>query len=157
NIKIRGDGTVKVLDFGLAKLVEQGSGIGDQGSGGAIGAASMSPTVTSPAVMTGGGGLLGTAAYMSPEQAKGRAGGKRSDLWAFGCVLYEMLSGKRAFDGDDTADTLANVLKSEPDWNALPGGTPDAIRRLLVRCLRKDRKTRIGDPSSARIEIDEGE
>ena len=103
---------MKVLDFGLAKL-------GDRGEISAT-AASLSPTITSPALMTGVGMLLGTAAYMAPEQAKGKPADKRSDVWAFGCVLYEMLTGTRAFDGDDIADTLANVLKVEPDWNRLP-------------------------------------
>src|SRR5215831_19263340 len=107
NVKVRQDGTVKVLDFGLAKAMEPA---------GATPSASQSPTITSPA-MTQAGVILGTAAYMSPEQAKGRTADKRSDVWSFGCVLYEMLTGKRAFDGDDVAETLANVLKSTPNWN----------------------------------------
>jgi eukaryotic-like serine/threonine-protein kinase len=110
--------------------------------------------MTSPA-MTGMGVILGTAAYMSPEQAKGKSVDKRADIWAFGCVLYEMLSGKRAFDGDDVSDMLATVLKSDPNWNNLPSDLPQAIRRLLRRCLTKDLKGRIGDASIARIEIDE--
>ena len=101
NIKVRADGTVKVLDFGLAKALDQGSGTGDQGSGGAA----NSPTITSPA-MTQMGMILGTAAYMSPEQAKGRPVDRRTDIFAFGCVLYEMLTGRRAFDGDDVTDVL---------------------------------------------------
>src|SRR6266545_4776078 len=122
NIKVRADGTVKVLDFGLAKLTEAAAS-------GARGAdVTMSPTITSPAMMTGVGVLLGTAAYMSPEQAKGREADKRSDLWAFGCVLYEMLTGKRPFDGEDVSDTLANVLKIDPDWSVLPSEIPPAIR-----------------------------
>jgi hypothetical protein len=106
-------------------------------------------------MMTGVGVLLGTAAYMSPEQARGRAVDKRSDIWAFGCVLYEMVTGKRAFAGDDVSDTLANVLKTEPDWTALPRETPAPIRRLLRHCFAKDSKARIGDASIARIEIDD--
>src|SRR5439155_2705473 len=95
---------------------------------------SQSPTIISPAVMTGVGVLLGTAAYMSPEQAKGRAADKRSDVWAFGCVLYEMLTGKRAFEGEDVSDTVAAVLRGEPDWSALPANTPAPIGKLLRGC-----------------------
>ena len=117
NVKVREDGTVKVLDFGLAKLVApEASGVG-------AGHVAQSPTVTSPAA-TLAGVILGTAAYMSPEQAKGRAADKRSDVWAFGAVLYEMLTGQRPFAGEDISDTLASVLKSEPDWNALPADVP---------------------------------
>ncbi|HEV3214743.1 MAG TPA: protein kinase [Vicinamibacterales bacterium] len=148
NIALTRDGDVKVLDFGLAKATEAG------------GASSVdlanSPTITSPAMMTGVGIILGTAAYMSPEQAKGRTADKRSDVWAFGCVLFEMLSGKRAFEGEDVSDTLANVLKTQPDWNALPATTPPAIRRLLGRSLEKDRKRRLADIADARLEIQEG-
>ena len=147
NVKVRGDGTVKVLDFGLAKAMAPA---GEVSPG-----VAQSPTITSPAMMTGVGMLLGTAAYMSPEQARGKAADKRSDIWAFGCVLYEMLTGKRAFEGDDVGDTLANVLKTEPDWTALPAGTAPSIRRLLRRCLAKDRARRLSDAVSARLEIDE--
>jgi hypothetical protein len=115
----------------------------------------MSPTITSPALMTGVGVLLGTAAYMSPEQTKGREADKRSDIWAFGCVLHEMLTGRRAFEGEDVSDTLANVLKTQPEWNALPEATPTAIRRLLRRSLDKDRTRRLHDIADARLEIDE--
>ena len=111
NVKLRPDGTVKVLDFGLAKSLEPAVG--------RSGDAAASPTITSPA-MTAMGIILGTAAYMSPEQAKGQPADKRSDVWAFGALLYEMLSGQRAFKGDDVSDTLALVLKGEPDWSALP-------------------------------------
>ena len=97
--------------------------------------------------MTGVGVILGTAAYMSPEQAKGRGADKRSDVWAFGCVFYEMLTGRRAFYGEDVSDTLAAVLKGEPDWNALPADVPPAVRALIQGCLRKDRKERV--PGSA--------
>jgi Tol biopolymer transport system component len=122
---------------------------------GGSGDAMNSPTITSPAMMTGVGMILGTAAYMAPEQAKGRTADKRSDIWAFGCVLHEMLTGTRAFAGEDVSDTLANVLKTEPDWHALPPATPTPIRRLLRHCLAKDPRGRIGDASTARIEIDD--
>ena len=151
NIKVRPDGTVKVLDFGLAKLIDAGSGIGDRGSD----AMTASPTITSPALLTGVGVLLGTAAYMSPEQAKGREADKRSDIWAFGCVLYEMLTGRRAFGGEDVADTLAFVLSREPDWTALPATTPAPIRKLLRRCLEKDRRRRLADIADARLDLDD--
>jgi serine/threonine protein kinase len=145
NIKVRGDGTVKVLDFGLAKaLAPEGAG--------ATADAVNSPTMTSPA-MTARGIILGTAAYMAPEQAKGRAVDKRADIWAFGVVLYEMLTGRRAFAGDDVSDTLANILKSEPDWTALRDGIPTSLRRLLRRCLSKDLAGRLPDIGVARLEI----
>jgi serine/threonine-protein kinase len=145
NVKVRPDGIVKVLDFGLAKALDPpSSGNTDT---------TASPTITSPALMTRMGVIVGTAAYMSPEQAKGRAADKRSDMWAFGCVLYEMLTGVRAFAGDDVSDTLAAVLRGEPDWTALPHEMPVPIRRLLRHCLAKDPKVRIADASTARIEI----
>jgi eukaryotic-like serine/threonine-protein kinase len=155
NVKLRPGGHVKVLDFGLAKLTEA-SGAGQAGRAG-VDAVSLSPTVTSPAVMTGVGVLLGTAAYMAPEQAKGKPADKRSDIWAFGCVLYEMLTGKRAFAGEDVTDTLAAVIKGEPDWNLLPAATHSAVRRLLRRCLQKDAHSRLHDISDARIEIQEAQ
>ena len=145
NVKVRADGTVKVLDFGLAKAMEP------------VGSApnmSPSPTITTPA-MTQAGMILGTAAYMSPEQAKGRAADKRSDIWAFGCVLYEMLTGKRAFEGEDVSDTLAGILRGEPDWTALPANTPPAIRALIERCLVKDRRQRIADVSVAQFVLND--
>jgi serine/threonine protein kinase len=120
NIKVRPDGAVKVLDLGLAKAMDQGSGIGDRGSG----SLANSPTITSPALLTGMGMVLGTAAYMSPEQARGKIAGKRTDIWAFGCVLYEMLSGRRAFEADEVADVLALVLTHQPDWTLLPRPVP---------------------------------
>jgi hypothetical protein len=144
NIKLRSDGSVKVLDFGLAKALDQGSGIGGQGSG----HLANSPTITTPA-MTQAGMVLGTAAYMSPEQAKGRVADKRADIWAFGAVLYEMLTGRRAFAGEDLPDTLANVLKSAPEWNALPADVPSHVRMLIQRCLAKDRRDRMTDISVA--------
>jgi Tol biopolymer transport system component len=146
NVKVCPDGTVKVLDFGLAKAMASTDGVASN--------VTISPTITSPA-MTQVGMLLGTAAYMSPEQAKGRAADKRSDIWAFGCVLYEMLTGARAFGGDDVSDTLAFVLAREPDWRALPARTPPVIRKLLRRCLQRDPKRRLSDIADARLEIDE--
>ena len=154
NIKVRADGTVKVLDFGLAKAMDQGSGIGDQGPGGAGGAAN-SPTFTSPA-MTMRGMILGTAAYMAPEQARGAVVDKRADIWAFGVVVYEMLTGQRLFDGETVSDTLASVLKSEADWSRLPSDTPASVRRLLRHCLARDRKQRLQDIGDARLELSEG-
>ena len=154
NIKVRPDGTVKVLDFGLAKLNDPNVQNGPNDPNGPN-VLSMSPTITSPALMTGVGVLLGTAAYMSPEQARGKPADKRSDIWAFGCVLYEMLTGKRAFAGHDVSETLAGVIKSEPDWHELPKDVPSSIHRLLRRCLKKDRQLRVGDLSIARIEIDD--
>jgi Tol biopolymer transport system component len=149
NIKVRVDGTAKVLDFGLAKAMDVGSG-----RPGGPGALSMSPTITTPA-MTQAGMILGTAAYMSPEQARGKVVDKRADIWAFGCVLYEMLTGRRVFDGEGVSDTFAFVLTRDPDWNSLPADTPPAIRRLLRRCLVKDRMNRLSDIGSARLDIDE--
>src|SRR5262245_22410665 len=155
NIKVRPDGTVKVLDFGLAKALEQGSGIRHQGSGDYADARlANSPTITSPAMMTVGGMILGTAAYMSPEQAKGKAVDKRADIWAFGCVLYEMLTGRKAFAAEDVTDTIVAVLSREPDWKALPPETPPSIRRLLRRCLTKNARQRLPDIGVARLDID---
>jgi Tol biopolymer transport system component len=150
NIKIRPDGVVKVLDFGLAKALEPNSAL--RASAGQ--ALSQSPTITTPA-MTQAGMILGTAAYMSPEQARGKVVDKRADIWAFGCVLYEMLAGRRVFDGNEVSDTLAYVLTKDPDWSALPAGTPASIRRLLRRCLVKDRSNRLPDIGGARLDIDE--
>jgi len=152
NISLTPDGTVKVLDFGLAKLTEAG-GTGEVSRTGEP--VSMSPTITSPALMTGVGLLLGTAAYMSPEQARGKVADKRSDVWAFGCVLFEMLTGRRPFAADEVSDTLAMVLMKEPDWSPLPAATPPSIRTLLRRCLEKDRKRRLPDIGSARLELDD--
>jgi serine/threonine-protein kinase len=149
NIKVRADGGVKVLDFGLAKAMDPLS------SSSAAAALANSPTITSPAVMTAAGIILGTAAYMSPEQARGKVVDKRTDLWAFGCVLYEMLTGVRPFGGDDVTDTIAAVVRADPDWSKLRADTPAAIRRLLRRCLEKDRMRRLPDAADARLEIDE--
>jgi serine/threonine protein kinase len=139
NVKLRKDGVVKVLDFGLAKALEPAVAVADVTS---------SPTITTPA-MTGLGTLLGTAAYMSPEQAKGLQADKRSDVWAFGCVLYEMLTGSRLFDGGSVAETLASVLTHEPDWARLPASVPRSIRSLLRRCLERDRRKRMSDVAGA--------
>ncbi len=138
NIALTPDGKVKVLDFGLAKALE-GDSPADPAN---------SPTVT---VATRAGLILGTAAYMSPEQAKGRAADKRSDVWGFGCVLYEMLTGKRAFSGEDVSDTLAAVLRDEPDWTAIPADVPPPVQALVRRSLVKDRASRISDISVARF------
>ncbi|HKE82862.1 MAG TPA: protein kinase [Vicinamibacterales bacterium] len=151
NVKAREDGTVKVLDFGLAKMMEASGAGGVDGAGGPGGvnwAATISPTITTPA-MTQLGMILGTAAYMAPEQARGKLLDKRTDIWAFGCVLFEMLAGTRAFDGEDATDTIAAVVRAEPKWDALPSDVPPHIRLLLRRCLEKDRKKRIGDISTA--------
>ncbi len=146
NIKVRVDGIVKVLDFGLAKAVEPSRGPSAE--------AMNSPTITTPA-MTQAGMILGTAAYMSPEQARGNVVDKRSDLWAFGAVLFETLTGTRAFRGDNVTDTIAAVIAKEPEWARLPVDTPVAIRRLLRRCLEKDRNRRLSDAADARLEIDD--
>jgi eukaryotic-like serine/threonine-protein kinase len=142
NIKVRSDGTVKVLDFGLAKaLAPAGAGARD---------VTYSPTITSPA-MTAAGTLLGTAAYMSPEQARGQTVDKRADIWAFGAVLFEMLTGQRAFKGEDTSEVIASVLRDTPDRNALPAATPPAVRGLLARCLERDPRLRLRDIGEARV------
>src|SRR5262245_48474207 len=144
NIKVREDGIVKVLDFGLAKAIE---------TAGAMSASvSMSPTITSPA-MTQAGIILGTAAYMSPEQARGRPIDKRVDIWAFGCVVFEMLTGRRVFHAEDVSLTLAEVMKSEPDWAALPP-VPAAVRMCLRQCLKKDPRQRLRDVGDARLALD---
>ncbi|MDP3717936.1 MAG: protein kinase [Acidobacteriota bacterium] len=145
NVKVRDDGTVKVLDFGLAKAMGPSSEMQS-------GALANSPTITS-AGMTQAGVVLGTAAYMSPEQAKGRAVNQRADIWAFGCVLFEMLTGTRAFGGEDISDVLVAIIRDEPAWQALPASTPPHIRNLLRRCLQKDVKKRIPHIGVARLEL----
>ncbi len=147
NVKLRPDGMVKVLDFGLAKAVDA--------PGDASVQATAAPTVTSPAMMTARGVILGTAAYMSPEQAKGRPADRRSDVWALGVVLYEMLAGRRPFRADDVADTLAAVLRAEPAWTELPAGTPAGLQRLLRRCLQKDARRRWQHIGDVRLELGE--
>jgi serine/threonine-protein kinase len=146
NIKVRADGTVKVLDFGLAKAVEPASATRTN--------LSMSPTITTPALMTGMGLILGTAAYMSPEQARGKPVDRRTDIWAFGCVLYEMLTGRRAFEDEDVSLTLSKVLQREPDFDALPSGLPERIRQTIRLCLRKSPKERIPDIGAVRLALD---
>jgi serine/threonine-protein kinase len=147
NIKIRADGVVKVLDFGLAKAWNvQPSPTSDANS----------PTILSPtfrSAVSEPGIILGTAAYMSPEQAKGKAVDKRTDIWAFGCVLFEMLTGKMAFPGDNVTEILAAVVRGDPEWSAIPAGTPASIQRLLRRCLVKEPKDRLSDINVARLEI----
>jgi hypothetical protein len=142
---------VKVLDFGLAKAMEPASA---QGAAAGQGHASLSPTISTPGI-TQAGMILGTAAYMAPEQARGKAVDKRADIWAFALVLYEMLGGRTAFAGDTISDVLAAVLTREPHWTALPATTPASIRRLLTRCLEKDPKRRLRDIGDARLEIEE--
>jgi len=144
NIKVRADGTVKVLDFGLAKALDPGARTGHD--------VANSPTLTAHATQQGF--IVGTAAYMAPEQARGRAVDRRADIWAFGVVLYEMLTGRRAFDGEDSSDIIASVLRSEPEWTAVPASTPARARELLMRCLVKDPRQRLHDIGDARLEIE---
>ena len=144
NVKITPQGRVKVLDFGLAKAASGDSSSPD---------ASHSPTLTAAA--TQAGVVIGTAAYMSPEQARGRAVDKRGDIWAFGAVLFEMLTGRKAFEGETVSDTLAAILMRDPDWSSLPEGTPASVRRVLRRCLDRNPKTRFHDVADARFEMDE--
>jgi serine/threonine-protein kinase len=145
NIKVRDDGIVKVLDFGLAKFVETTPSV--------TGSGTMSPTLSLQA--TQAGVILGTAAYMPPEQARGKTVDKRADIWSFGCVVYELLTGTRAFGGDETTDTLAFVITKEPDWSALPADVPAPIRRVLRRCLEKDRNRRFADIGDVRLDIED--
>ncbi|MEX0880846.1 MAG: protein kinase, partial [Thermoanaerobaculia bacterium] len=144
NVKLTPEGQVKVLDFGLAKALS-GSGSSPD--------VTSSPTMTAAA--TQAGVVIGTAAYMSPEQARGKAVDKRADIWAFGTVVYEMLAGRKTFEGETVSDMLAAVLTKDPDWSALPPGTPPSVRRVLRRCLDRDAKTRFHDIADARLELDE--
>ena len=145
NIKVRADGTVKVLDFGLAKALDPAAA--------STPAAMNSPTITSPA-MTQAGMILGTAAYMAPEQARGKAVDRRADIWAFGAVLFEMITGKRAFGGDDVAETLANVINKEPAWDALLPAVPTHVRQTLRLCLKKSSRERVPDIGAVRLALD---
>ena len=156
NVKIKPDGQVKVLDFGLAKALTAGPETGrfDSESNGAPGSPeslSLSPTLTQQ--MTEPGVVLGTAAYMSPEQARGKPVDKRTDIWSFGCLLFEMLAGRNSFQGETGSDTLAAILEREPEWESLPDGLSLRIRDLLRRCLRKDPRERLRDIGDARIEL----
>jgi serine/threonine-protein kinase len=144
NISLRPDGIVKVLDFGLAKVVEPAV---------VSSSVTMSPTITSPATMPGM--ILGTAAYMAPEQAQGGPVDKRTDMWAFGCVLYEMLTGRRPFAGHAPMDVIAQVLAGQPDWSALPPGLPDGAARVLRRCLEKNVQRRLRDAADARLDLED--
>jgi serine/threonine protein kinase/Tol biopolymer transport system component len=150
NIKIRDDGAVKVLDFGLAKALEPASA-----SRGGRSHPLESPTITSPAMMTAPGIMLGTAAYMSPEQARGKVVDRRADIWAFGVVLYEMLTGRSMFVADTVGDTVAAVLTREPPLDALPADTPPSVRRVLHRCLQKDATRRYHHIADARIDLEQ--
>ena len=143
NITITRDGVVKVLDFGLAKAAGDGS------------TPDLTHSPTKTVNHTSDGAVMGTPGYMSPEQARGQVVDKRTDIWAFGCVLYEMLTGRVAFKGGTVSDTIVAVLASEPEWDALPGGTPASVRLLLQRCLDKDPKRRLRDLGDVRFEIDE--
>jgi serine/threonine-protein kinase len=147
NVKLTPDGRVKVLDFGLAKALE-----GDRPMEG-TGLMTQSPTITGH--LTAANVILGTAAYMSPEQARGKNADKRADIWAWGVILFEMLTGKRLFAGETISDTLASVLKTDPEWSALPESTPAPILRMLRRCMQRDPSKRLRDIGDARITIDE--
>ena len=147
NVKVKDDGTVKVLDFGLAKAFQPNAGDPNM---------SISPTISLTAAATQLGMVIGTAGYMSPEQAKGKPVDKRADVWAFGAVLFEMLTGKKPFVGDDVSDTLALVLKFEPGWDSLPDEVPAGVRRLLRACLNKDPKQRRRDIGDVRLELEVG-
>ena len=142
NIKVREDGTVKVLDFGLAKALDPAP------------ASDPSESTTLTAAATQMGVIMGTAAYMSPEQARGKPVDKRADIWAFGCVLYEMLSGERPFTGRDVSEVLGGVLRVEPEWDALPGDTPSRVSTLLRRCLEKEPKQRVHDVADVRLAME---
>ena len=147
NVMLTESGSVKVLDFGLAK--------GDDPGGSIDSSLSASPTMTY--APTGAGVILGTAVYMSPEQARGKRVDRRTDIWSFGCVLYECLTGKQAFEGETVSDLIAKILEREPDWSALPYQTPPRVRRLLERCLRKNSRERLRDIGDARLELSDVE
>jgi serine/threonine-protein kinase len=146
NIKVRPDGTVKVLDFGLAKALEAPGGMSP--------GVSQAPTITTPAMMTGAGMILGTAAYMSPEQARGKTVDKRADIWAFGCVLFEMLTGTRAFGGDDVQETFVAIMRDEPEWARLPAALSPTIGTYLRRCVQKDPRQRVQAIGDVRLALE---
>ena len=148
NVKITSDGHVKVLDFGLAKVLE--TKLGDP-----VASDKQAESATITHMTTVPGELLGTAPYMSPEQARAKPVDKRSDIWSFGCVQFECLTGKRMFSGEDVTETLATIIKGEPDWAALPENTPPTIHLLLRKCLNKDRKRRLRDIGDARIDLEQ--
>jgi eukaryotic-like serine/threonine-protein kinase len=157
NIKLRNDGVVKVLDFGLAKALDGPAEAGRYAADRSVRLQpdrTASPTITSPA-MTRVGVIMGTASYMSPEQARGLSVDRGADVWAWGCVLFEMLTGRRAFDGADTTEVIAAVVRGEPDWSRLPHETPPAVRRLLRRCLEKDPRRRLADIRDARFTLED--
>jgi len=141
------DGRVKVLDFGLAKALSEESKLT------AVSMADDSPTITD--AFTQPGTILGTAAYMSPEQARGKPVDKRSDIWAFGCVMYECLTGKKAFQGEDVTETLASIIKGECNWSLLPETTPPLVQILLRKCLMKDRKRRLQHIDDAKVDLEQ--
>src|SRR5262245_29936144 len=143
NIKLTPEGKVKVLDFGLGKLSETEA---------VAGGLSQSPTLTGRGTVEGV--ILGTAAYMSPEQARGKEVDRRTDIWSFGCVAFELLTGKQAFEGETVTDLFASILKGEPDWNALPAALPDSMRMLLRQCLQKDARRRLQHIGDGRIEME---
>ena len=145
NVKVKADGTVKVLDFGLAKAFQPDAGDPNM---------SMSPTISLTAAATQMGMVIGTAAYMSPEQAKGKVVDKRADVWAFGAVLYEMLTGTRPFVGDDVSKTLAHVIAIDPDWSALPKNVPPVLGTFLRGCLEKDPRERVRDIGDVRLAME---
>ncbi len=161
NIKVKSDGVVKVLDFGLAKAMDVSAVPASGGQAGETPTLQNSPTLSLTAQAgfspqpTRAGMILGTAAYMSPEQAKGLGVDRRTDIWAFGCVFFEMLTGKRAFEGETLSDVLAAVIRADPDWTAIPETTPQTIQRLIHRCLTKDLKHRLQAIGEARITIEE--
>ena len=146
NIKVTESGQIKILDFGLAKAMAAAAGRTPEAD------PSSTPTVTVHGTHTGV--ILGTAAYMSPEQARGKRIDKRTDIWAFGCVLFEMLTGTRAFDGETTSDVIAAIIERAPDLTQLPPSTPPSMRRVIARCLEKDPKRRARDIADVRLELD---